>query len=93
MLLFILIVFGIIFAIAGIGYYRFCRDTAESLLNMMSDDEKIKKEGGDNWPSGEMSPEDIIVGRRLSNREREERVREKERSGTKEFHSCFRTRV
>lgn len=91
MLLFILIVFGLIFGIAGIGYYRFCRDTAESLLNVMAEDEKIKKEGGDNWPSGDMTPEDIIVGRRLSNREIEERLRQKERSGEREMLTYSRS--
>ena len=87
----IFLTFSAIFLAAGLAYYRFCKDVAESLSSMMADDEKTKKEGGDNWPSGSITPDDIIAGRRLSDREKEERIRGRESSKKKELlrSSCF----
>ncbi len=85
----ILAIFSVIFLAAGLAYYRFCKDVAESFSSMMADDEKTKNEGGDNWPTGSITPDDIIAGRRLSDREKEERVREKEGFREKELLRSF----
>lgn len=82
-------IFGAIFLAAGLAYYRFCKDVAESFSSMMADDEKTKNEGGDNWPTGSVTPENIIAGRRLSDKEKGERVREKETSKEKELLRSF----
>jgi hypothetical protein len=78
--LIIFILFAAALLAMGTGYYIFCKNISGSLECLMADDKKTREEGGDNWPDGSMSLEYIIAGCRMSDSEKEKRVREKGRS-------------